>query len=144
MAIRVNMFVERFTTDAQPRTKKGQPPQSTAGVANDNSIHESQPLGNACCAGIPGCMSAIAIASNGTVSPALSQKRRVISRNSGFSSSAAVTVRGSSAIPQIGQLPGPGRTISGCIGQVYSVRVSNAGVSASSAMPQLGQGPGFD
>ena len=27
---------------------------------------------------------------------------------------------GSSAMPQIGQLPGASRTISGCIGQVYS------------------------
>ena len=30
-------------------------------------------------------------------------------------------MRGSSAMPQIGQLPGSSRTISGCIGQVHSV-----------------------
>lgn len=29
--------------------------------------------------------------------------------------------KGSSAIPQIGQLPGSSRTISGCIGQVHRV-----------------------
>ena len=35
------------------------------------------------------------------------------------------------------------RTISGCMGQVYSVLVSATGNSGSSAMPQVGQGPGF-
>jgi len=52
-------------------------------------------------------------------------------------------VRGSSAMPQIGQVPGSKRTIWGCIGHVYSVRVSVAGVSRSNAIPQLGLGPGF-
>ena len=55
----------------------------------------------------------------------------------------AVTVRGSSAMPQIGHEPGPGRTICGCMGQVYSVRVAASGTSGSSAMPQEGQAPGF-
>ena len=41
-------------------------------------------------------------------------------RARGSRSSAAVTVRGSSAMPQIGQVPGASRTISGCIGQVHS------------------------
>ena len=40
-------------------------------------------------------------------------------------------------MPQIGQLPGPLRTISGCMGQVYST------VSGSSAMPHLGHAPGL-
>src|ERR1700733_7355571 len=40
-------------------------------------------------------------------------------------------------MPQIGQLPGPCCTTSGCIGQTYSV----AARSASSAMPQSGQSP---
>ena len=35
-------------------------------------------------------------------------------------------VRGSSAMPQIGHEPGSERTISGCIGQVYSIRVAGA------------------
>ena len=35
-----------------------------------------------------------------------------------------LTVRGSSAMPQIGQLPGSDLTTSGCIGQVYSVVVA--------------------
>ena len=42
----------------------------------------------------------------------------------------------------MGQLPGPGRTICGCIGHVYSVFVE--GDSDSSAMPQLGHGPDLD
>ncbi len=86
----------------------------------------------------------IAIASSGAVRTTLTQKRRVMSRSSGFSSTAAVTVRGSSAIPQIGHDPGPGRTICGCIGQVYSVRADGSGVSGSSAIPHFGHGPGFD
>ena len=47
-------------------------------------------------------------------------------------------------MPQIGHEPGSARTISGCIGQVYSVRVAGAaGTSGSSAMPHLGQAPGW-
>ena len=69
----------------------------------------------------------IAIASSGAVSTTPTQNRRVMSRSSGFSSAAAVTVRGSSAMPQIGHDPGSGRTISGCIGQVYSVRAGGSG-----------------
>ena len=64
----------------------------------------------------------MAIRINGAVSTALTQKRLVMSTSSEFSSpsSGAVIVRGSSAIPQMGQLPGASRTISGCIGHVYS------------------------
>jgi hypothetical protein len=46
--------------------------------------------------------------------------------NSGLAVS-AVTVRGSSAMPQIGQLPGPARTICGCMGQVYSAESGRDG-----------------
>ena len=48
------------------------------------------------------------------------QNRRVMSASSGLGPVSAVTVTGSSAIPQIGHEPGPGRRISGCIGQVHS------------------------
>jgi hypothetical protein len=64
-------------------------------------------------------MSPIARTSSGTVSAAAIHNRRDMSANSGFESSVAVIVLGSSAIPQIGQDPGPRCTISGCIGQVY-------------------------
>ena len=84
----------------------------------------------------------MAIAKSGAVNAKLIQNRRVMSRSSGFSSSSEI-VRGSSAIPQIGQLPGSDRTISGCIGHVYSVLVANsAGDSGSRAIPQDGHGPG--
>ena len=46
------------------------------------------------------------------------QKRRVMSTSSGLGPSSAVATIGSSAMPQIGQVPGASRTISGCIGQV--------------------------
>jgi hypothetical protein len=45
-------------------------------------------------------------------------------------------------MPQIGQLPGPSRTISGCIGHVYSIFVAGAAETGSSAMPHFGQLPG--
>jgi len=65
-----------------------------------------------------------------------------MSRSSGFASSLAVTVRGSSAMPQIGQFPGSARTISGCIGHVYSVLLAaSAGDSGSSAIPHLDTAP---
>jgi hypothetical protein len=60
---------------------------------------------------------------SGTANAVLIQKRRVMSRSSGLSSS-RVTVRGSSSMAQIGQLPGASRTISGCIGHVHSVFVA--------------------
>ena len=85
----------------------------------------------------------IAIAISGAVSARLTQKRRVMSRSSGLSSADAVTVRGSRAMPQIGHEPGAGRTISGCMGQVYSVRVEATGTSGSRAMPHEGQAPGL-
>ena len=44
-----------------------------------------------------------------------------MSASSGLGPVSAVTVTGSSAIPQIGHEPGPGRRISGCIGHVHSV-----------------------
>ena len=142
IAIKVNMFVERLTIDIHPRWKNGHPPHSTTGVLSNNSIQGSQP-GKACCTGMPGNISAIAIPSSGTVSARLIQNRRVMSRSSGFSCSTALTVRGSSAMPQIGHVPGPGRTICGCIGQVYSTRVEGTGVSGSSAIPHFGHGPGL-
>ena len=47
-------------------------------------------------------------------------------------------------MPQIGHDPGAGRTISGCMGQVYSVRVEDTtGISDSRAIPQEGQAPGL-
>jgi hypothetical protein len=41
-----------------------------------------------------------------------------MARSSGFAGSSADGIIGSSAMPQIGQLPGASRTTSGCIGQV--------------------------
>ncbi|CAM5276486.1 putative protein OS=Afipia felis OX=1035 GN=BN961_04124 PE=4 SV=1 [Afipia felis] len=46
------------------------------------------------------------------------QNRRVISTSSGLGPVSVVARTGSSAMPQIGQEPGPTCRISGCIGQV--------------------------
>src|SRR5262245_64266297 len=89
-------------------------------------------------------MSDIARKAIGALKTTQAQKRRVISTSSGLLSSSKVTVLGSSAIPQIGQDPGSERTISGCIGQTYSVFSAGAGgASASRAIPHFGHGPGF-
>src|SRR5690348_16136668 len=57
------------------------------------------------------------------------QNRRCMLASSGFSPSSRLTVRGSRAIPQIGHAPGPFRTISGCIGQVYVTPMAGAGAA---------------
>src|SRR5580704_14800093 len=141
MPISVNMFGLRLTSEVQKRWKNGQPPHRTTGVASASSSQgsaapERKPKR------IFQNMADMAAISSGAVNTRLIQKRRVMSRSSELSSAAAVTVRGSSAMPQIGHEPGPGRTISGCIGQVYSVRVA-AGTSGSRAIPQDGHAQGF-
>ena len=95
--------------------------------------------------GWPGSMSDIARMNSGRERAALIQKRRVMSTSSGLGASSRVTVLGSRAMPQIGQEPGSSRTISGCMGQTYSVLVAGAAsVAGSSAMPHFGQAPGLD
>src|SRR5512143_520955 len=85
----------------------------------------------------------MAMMTRGSESTTPVQNRRVMDMSSGFSSSASDTVLGSSAIPQMGQLPGPSRTISGCMGQVHSVFDEGGdGAIVSSAMPHLGHAPG--
>jgi len=56
---------------------------------------------------------------SGTAAAALIHIRRVKSTSSPLVSSEGTI--GSSAMPQIGQLPGSSRTISGCIGQLHCV-----------------------
>jgi hypothetical protein len=137
------MFGVRVAIDRQPRTKKGQPAHSTTGVPKASPIQFAarmsmkRPMP-------PPIMSAIAMRKTGAPNTSASQKRRVMSTSSGFGASSSVTTRGSSAIPQIGQAPGWSRTISGCIGQVYSTFVSavTSERSGSSAMPHFGQAPG--
>jgi hypothetical protein len=87
-------------------------------------------------------MSPMTKASSGSVSTSPIQNRRIIPTSSGSGPSTAPTVRGSSAIPQIGQDPGASRTISGCIGQVHSGRGPDA-TTGSSLMPHFEQLPGL-
>src|ERR1700740_1662114 len=106
-----------FFIDAQPRSKNGQPPHITTGVASSNSIQPIARTDNQCCNGCPGIRSDIPRNRTGIVSATLIQKRRDIESSSGFVSS-STTERGSSAIPQVGHAPGSVRTTCGCIGQV--------------------------
>ena len=94
--------------------RKASPHHSTTGVASTSCNQTAaRPGRNA-----RKC-SVIANATNGNDSATPTQKRRVMSASSGLAASAVAGVIGSSAMPQIGQLPGPLRTISGCIGQVH-------------------------
>ena len=80
----------------------------------------------------------MAMASSGTDSATPTQKRRVMSRSSGFAASPAAGVIGSSAMPQIGQLPGSLRTICGCIGQVHRTSPALAVAAAPGALAGAG------
>src|SRR5664279_686080 len=132
----------RCTTDCQPLMKNGKPHHRTTGVASASSIQFHTVAANMCCRGMAGRNEETISASIGAANATLIHRRLVMSFSSGFDSS-AVTSRGSSAMPHIGQLPGPGRTICGCIGHVYSVCLAGAvTVTGSSAMPHFGQLPG--
>src|ERR1700676_1613316 len=132
----------RLTIDSHPRSNSGAPAQITTGVASDSSIHVRADPGITRAIGLPGIMSDISMSISGSASATLTQKRCVMSASSGETASLALTTRGSSVIPQIGQLPGSERTICGCIGQTYSVFVAGCiGATDSGALPHLGQDP---
>ena len=129
--------------DRHPWTKNGQAPHTTTGVARASSIRSSPREDANQLNETPGMSPPIAMATNGRDSPRHTQNRLRMFRSSGFSSSSASTVRGSSAIPHFGQLPEWSCTTSGCIGQVYSIRVAGSvGLIGSRAIPHSGQSPG--
>ena len=114
-----------MTSDAQPRSKNGQPAQSTTGVASD----ELHPV--AICAGRRMCVQAGQVPAHlqhedrDSVSTRPIQNRRVMSTSSGFGRRVGRRpASGSSAMPQIGQVPGPPCRIS---------RVHRAGVDGAAA-----------
>ena len=136
------MFGLRLTTEAHARAKNGRPAQSTTGAAQAScSQFDAVRLSGS--APGPAIISVIARPKTGLPMAAAVQNRRVMSASSGSGGSSTSTVRGSSAIPQAGQVPGASRNTSGCIGQMYSTRRAGvAAVSGSSAIPQLGHGTG--
>jgi hypothetical protein len=87
-------------------------------------------------------MSPVSSTTSGSESAAETQRRRVMSRSSGLSSSVAAGTLGSSAIPQIGQVPGASRTIWGCMGHTHSV--FRAGSGSSGSRISGGTCPGID
>ena len=112
------MLRRSVRNEVQPRTRKGHPHHSTTGVASTSSSQRAVRAPIQASTGSPS-IGPIATRASGTVSAAPTAKRRRKSTSSGFGpSSAAGTPLGSSAMPQIGQLPGPTCSISGCIGQV--------------------------
>ena len=111
--INVHMFGLRWRIESAQRTKNGQPAHRTTGVDSASSSHDIAPGAK----GMNRCPP-IAITTPATLSGSVHQNRRVKSSSSGFFSSSSVGISGSRAMPQIGQLPGTGRRICGCIGQV--------------------------
>src|ERR1700678_1626541 len=80
---------------------------------------------------------------SGSVSATPIHSLRVMFTNSGLAKS-LLTTTGSSAIPQIGQSPGPSLSTSGSIGQVYLPLYAAAnGSLGCSGHPHCGHGPGF-
>src|SRR5205807_498704 len=110
----VNMFGLRLTSEAQKRSKNGQPPHSTTGVARRNSTK----FRTASERGKPSFSPNMESSKIGSDKAALTQNRRRIESYSGSASTSANTSIGSSAIPHFGQTPGPICTISGSMGQV--------------------------
>src|SRR5690606_16643157 len=126
------------------RAKKGQPAQSTTGVAR--AIWIQGLIVGGMNRSIPKTCPPISMTSRGNDSTTPNTKRRFMSRSSGLGPSPALGVIGSRAMPQIGQAPGPSRTISGCMGQVH---LAPAGaVGGAWTVPDAGSGglrywPGF-
>ena len=108
-AISVNMLRLRLTSDAQPRSKNGQPAQSTTGVAR-TSCSQIESLGR---------HERVEPVARGCMPPIASSEHRQRSgrgrpgtagscpRVRGSARASAATISGSSAMPQIGQAPGP-------------------------------------
>ena len=117
--IRLYMLSRRVRKLTQARSKNGQPPHSTTGVASASCPQAKTRSFTTWRIWAPQIISAMAARKSGRLKPTHTQKRRVMSSRWTSSTASSVTVRGSSAMPQIGQLPGASRTISGCIGQVH-------------------------
>src|SRR6185369_9061292 len=98
MAISVNIFNWRVTIDCQPRSKNGQPPQSTTGVAKANCSQAQAVDDKNACNSRPGIISPIDRITIGSDNARQTQNRRVMSTSSGFGPWSAVTVIGSKAM----------------------------------------------
>ncbi len=107
----------RDTSEFHPRTKNGHAAHSTTGIEKRNCTQPDTEALMKRCRLNPTCPD-ISRAKTGTVSTRPIQNRRVMSRSSGLGRSSALANTGSSAMPHLGQLPGPTCRISGCIGQV--------------------------
>jgi hypothetical protein len=117
-AISVNMFGRRATIESQPRAKSGSAAQPSTGAASASC---SQPM-----AGVPmrrssawpASMSPMLRSNSTALNAAATRVRRSMSARSAAKGSSALGPSGSSAMPQIGHVPGPTWRTSGCIGHV--------------------------
>ena len=104
----VNMLRLRLTTEAQPRWKNGQPAHSTTGVDSANWIQMESCGGTRSSQAEAGMWPPISSTNTGSVrAQRRSRTAGVMSASSWLGAASAVPSSGSSAMPQIGQLPGP-------------------------------------
>src|SRR4029450_5613388 len=99
-AISVNMFSFLVRTEVQARVKKGQPAQSTTGVASA-SCSQTDTLAGTASSIAETSSEPISSTTIGIDSATAIQKRCVMSISSALGPVAVVTVTGSRAIPQI-------------------------------------------
>jgi hypothetical protein len=118
MAMSVNILRCPERSESQPRTKNGQPHHSTAGIAIANCSHCLALADKKGRRSMPKTWLPMSRASRTSESGTAIVSRRMKSISSGLSVISGGTPIGSSAMPQIGQWPGPSFTISGCIGHV--------------------------
>ena len=114
----MNMLKWRVRKEVQPRSKNGSPAHSTIGAARTSWTHgEMARLSSR----KPNRSPPMLMTSRGMARMPATHRRRVKSMSSGLGASFCDGASGSSAMPQIGQVPGPGCRISGCMGQVQIV-----------------------
>ena len=113
---REHVEVARDAAIAQPRTKNGQPAHSTTGVAKANWIQfDSVGLEPMCRPTMRRPFPAPTPEREREADP---EPARHVGELGIGAAVGASAISGSSAMPQIGQAPGPTWRISGCIGQV--------------------------
>src|SRR3546814_18420841 len=82
--ISVNMLRLRVLSDCHARSKKGQPPHRTTGVASASCAHCALAVSLSRAKLIPGTMSLIATTNNGRVKRAMRQNRTEMYQRSGM------------------------------------------------------------
>src|SRR5712692_10763537 len=131
--ISVNIFGLRLTSEDQKRSKNGQPPQRTTGVARKNSIAFRTDGARR----RPRDSPSMEKSKRGKDKAALTQNRRRMESYSGSASTSEKTSIGSSAMTQTGKVPGPNCTLPAALGG--STDIPQTGSFSRSAEAKIGR-----